>query len=436
MRVTVRTTAAGAALAGLAILAAPAQALAPSGGTITQITVSPTSESEANGNGRYGPVVSNDGRYVAFWTYSPSIVAGDNNGLADVFLHDTTTGVTKLVSRNASGGSANSGSSDVDISADGKYLAFMSSASNLAGVAYAGDIVGELVYRYKIATGRITRVSKTPNGALPSADATLAGISATGRYVAFSSRAHNILPGDHNGVYDAFRYDAVADTTIKVSRTMGGLETDKYSYAAAISGNGRYVAWLTKAENMGPADTNNDDDAYVYDVQTGTNKLVSHDSSGKAVGGRPTGISDNGKIVALTSDSDSLAPGDTDENDGAFVYSAATDQVKLISTARPEWPAGVAAFTSSISANGRYIAYSAVPLDNLNNSQVYLYDRQTKQSTQISVAPDGSAPNGASGAPSVSRSGSYFGFCSTATNLVPGDGYGNCDIFLWHRTTG
>ena len=436
MNVNVRFTALVSALAGLVVVAGPTQALAPSGGTIQQITISPTDESEANGNGRYGPVVSNDGRYIAFWTYSPSIVAGDANGLSDVFLHDTTTGVTTLVSRNAQGGSANSGSSIPAISANGKYVVFQSAATNLAGAAYAGDTIGELVYRYSVANGRIKLVSKSPGGALPSTFATVAGISATGRYVVYSSRAHNIVSGDHNGVLDAFRYDFTTDTTITVSRTLDGQETDKYSYASAISGNGRYVAWTTKAENMGPADTNNDDDAYVLDVDTGTTTLVSHDVSGTAVGGRATGISDNGKIVSLTSDSDSLAPGDTDENDGAFVYSAATDQVKLISTARPEWSAGVVAATTSISANGRYVAFVAIPLANPNNAQVYLYDRQTRQSTAIAVRPDGSPANGGSGAPNVSRSGNHVGFCSTATDLVPGDTYGNCDIFLWSRTLG
>ncbi len=263
----------------------------------------------------------------------------------------------------------------------------------------------------------------------------MGAISATGRYVVYTSRAHNILPGDHNGVQDAFRYDSTTDTTIKVSKTLGGLETDKYSYAGAISGNGRYVAWTTKAENMGPADTNNDEDAYVFDAETGTNTLVSHDSGGQAVGGRATGISDNGKIVALTSDSDSLAPGDTDDNNGAFVYSAATDQVKLISTTRPEWAAGVVAEATSISANGRYIAFVAFPLDNLSHPQVYLYDRQTRQSTAIGVKSDGSAANGGSGDPNVSRSGNYVGFCSAATDLVPGDNNADtCDIFLWSRS--
>ena len=191
----------------------------------------------------------------------------------------------------------------------------------------------------------------------------MGAISATGRYVVYTSRAHNILPGDHNGVQDAFRYDFTTDTTIKVSQTLGGLETDKYSDANAISGNGRYVAWTTKAENMGPADTNNDDDGYVFDAQTGTNKLVSHNSSGQAVGGRATGISDNGKIVTLTSDSDSLAPGDTDENDGAFVYSAATDQVKLISRRAPSGRPASSPSPRGSAADGRYVAYDALPLN-------------------------------------------------------------------------
>ncbi len=76
--------------------------------------------------------------------------------------------------------------------------------------------------------------------------------------------------------------------------------------------------------------------------------------------------------------------------------------------------------TTSISANGRYVAFVAIPLADPSNAQVYLYDRQTRQSTAVAVRPDGSPANGGSGAPNVSRSGNYFGFCSTATDLVPG----------------
>jgi hypothetical protein len=318
----VRRAALAVVAAGMGAIAAPANAIAPlvaSDGTISQITVSPASETEANGNGRYGAKVSDDGRFIAFWSYSPSIAADDDNGLGDVFLYDATTGLTKLISRTDAGEPANGGSSLPQLSANGQFIAFTSSATDLAGGSSEG--LGELVYRYNVTTGRIKLVSKSPSGGLPTTFASASGISATGRYVTYSTRAHNIVPGDHNRNVDVFRYDAVLDDTIKVSQTLGGQETNKFSYASAISGNGRFVAYSTQATNMGPADTNNDVDAYVYDVGTNTTTLVSHDRDGMAVGGTPTGISDNGEVVSLTSKSDELAPGDTHGNCDIFLWS-------------------------------------------------------------------------------------------------------------------
>ena len=146
-----------------------------------------------------------------------------------------------------------------------------------------------------------------------------------------------------------------------MSQTLGGLQTDKFSYGGPISGNGRFIAYATKATNMGAADTNNDIDSYVYDVQTDTTTLVSHDPDGIAVGGTPTGISDNGKVVSFSSESDALDPKDTDTYSGAFVYNAGNDTVKLVSLPSTEWPGGVIAFSSGVSANGRYVSYDAIP---------------------------------------------------------------------------
>ncbi len=251
MKTNVRTTALVAALAGLGVLAAPAQALVPSGGTLTQITHSTAEQAESWGNLRGGGMVSNDGRYVLFETSSPGIVAGDDNGVTDVFLHDTTTGIVTLVSHTAAGGSANSHSSNPALSANGKFISFDSQATDLAGAPTTG-FTESLVYRYSVATGRIKLVSKTPNGSLPASGAFHSVISATGRYIAYTSRAHNIVRGDHNSDGDVFRYDATTDQTIKISQTLDGLETDKASSAAAISGNGRYVAWRTIAATWAP----------------------------------------------------------------------------------------------------------------------------------------------------------------------------------------
>ncbi len=420
---------------GLAAVAAPAAALVPSGGTISQITIAPAGETDGGGMGRYDPGVSNNGRYVVFWSYSPTVVPGDSNNTSDVFLYDATTGVTTLISRNAAGAPANGGSSLGVISANGKFIAFQSSATDLDVGAPQGSV---LVYRYNVATGRVKLASTSHTGGLPSSWSINANISSDGRYIAYTSAAHNVVRGDHNKVPDVFRYDAVAGTTIKVSQTLTGGETNKSSnsgWQGGISGDGRYVVYTAAATNMGPIDTNNDSDAYVHDVQTGTTTLASPGLDGKAAGAVATGISDNGKFVSLGSQSDQLAPGDTDENDGAFVYNANTNTVKLISRASTEWPDGVTAASTSISANGRYVTFDAIPVGSTTIADTYLYDRTTNQTSKISVTPNGSNANGGSGCSSISRSGNYLAFCSGATNLVPGDPIGaTSDIFLWSRS--
>jgi hypothetical protein len=420
----------------MSTVAASALTLVPSGGTISQVTVSPAGDTDAAGFGRYDPQVSNDGRYVAFWSYSPNIVAGDDNGTSDVFLYDATTGVTRLISRNPAGEPANGGSSSPALSANGKFIAYQSVATDLAGGSIAS--LGDLVYRYNVATGKTILVSKSHTGGLPTDSALTPNISADGRYVAFASRAHDILRGDHNSASDVFRYDATTGTTIKVSQTMAGGETNGFSYSGtggAISGNGRYVAYATDATNMGPVDTDNHPDAYVFDTQTGTTTLVSPGLDGKPAGGVPTGISDNGKIVSLWSQAKNLAAGDTDTLPGAFVYNGTTGTVKLLSKASTEWPDGVTAAATSISADGRYVTFDATPVNNTSGADAYLFDRTTSQTSKLSVAPNGADSNGYSGCASISRSGNFIGLCSNATNLVPGDPFGaSSDIFKWSRS--
>ena len=431
---TAGVAAAAVATVGVSAIAAPAQALAPSGGTITQITVSPADETDGVGMGRYNATVSDDGRYVAFSSYSPSIVPGDDNGASDVFLYDATTGVTKLITRNAAGEPASGGSDLPALSANGKFVVFTSSATDLPGGSPEG-LGGGFVFRYNVATGRITLVSKAHTGGLPDAWSIGNAISSDGRYITYTSAAHTIVRGDHNRSTDVFRYDAATDTTIKVSQTLTGGETNKSSNFGAISGNGRYVAYTSAATNMDPAGTPAGGGAYLFDVETGTTTLVSHGTDGIARSAVATGVSDNGKIVSMHSGSNSLAAGDTDKDFGVFFWNAATDQVKLVTTARPEWPNGVRAFSSGVSGNGRYLSFDAGPADDQTKSDVYLFDRQTGLTTKISVTPAGADVLRSSSGSSVSHKGNHVAFGSLATNLAPGDTQSGCtDIFLWSRT--
>lgn len=425
-----RTAAAtlGATAVCLAAVLVP-PAVAEVEGTVTQVTVSPAGESEAEGQGRYDPTVSRDGRFVAYYTYASSVVAGDTNDAGDVFVWDRDTGRTTLVSRAPDGSPGNDTSLSPQISANGKFIVFMTFATNLGP---EGTINPDtLVYRYNVSTGDLTLVSKSPRGAALTKWAGVGSISATGRYVAYYTQSHNAVPGDHNSRPDVFRYDAVLDETIKVSQTLDGGETDKYSHGGRLSADGRYVAYSTKAENMGPSDTNRRLDTYIYDTRTGITTLASHDADGMAAGGEATGISKDGSIVSMTSTSTTLSPRDTDPYRSAYVYRARSDSVALVSP--PSQGAdGIIAFSSGVSSDGRYLTYDAVRAgDQTGTLDVFLYDRVTKETTTISQTPSGGVPNGSSSGSRISAGGDRIAFVSAATNLVPGDPHGNADVFVW-----
>ena len=242
--------AAAAAAMATTVVAAPAATVAPlaeSGGTISQITVSPDGETGQ----RWGAKVSDDGRFIAFMSDSPSIVADDDNHVGDVFLYDATTGLTKLISRTDAGVPANSWSMNPRLSANGKFIAFTSEATDLAGRVNT-EWSARMVYRYSVTTGRIKLVSKTQSGKYPRYLSTGPAISETGRYITYTSKAPKIVAGDHNGRMDVFRYDAVLDETILVSQTLDGRQTNRASLAGAISGDGRYLGYSTFAPTWAP----------------------------------------------------------------------------------------------------------------------------------------------------------------------------------------
>jgi Tol biopolymer transport system component len=154
------------------------------------------------GNGdSVSPSISADGRYVAFMSYAYNLVPGDTNGKADVFVHDRLTGQTTRVSVASDGTQGNDGSGGASISANGRYVAFVSGASNLV----PGDTNGKAdVFVHDRLTGQTTRVSVASDGTEGNSDSIYPSISADGRYVAFQSWASNLIPRDTNGAWDVF----------------------------------------------------------------------------------------------------------------------------------------------------------------------------------------------------------------------------------------
>src|SRR5262245_37962878 len=185
------------------------------------------------------PSVSPDGRYVAFHSFARNLVVGDGNGLVDVFVRDLVAGTTVRASVDDAGGDANGPSYYASISADGRFVAFMSFASDL--VPGDGNGVPDVFVRDLVA-GTTVRASVDALGGDPDGDSTTPAITPDGRYVAFASSANDLVPGDHNGSFDVFVRDLMAGTTARVSVDVGGRDTNGNSYQAAITPDGSFVA--------------------------------------------------------------------------------------------------------------------------------------------------------------------------------------------------
>jgi Tol biopolymer transport system component len=245
------------AASGLAIVvgvSAPAWA----GGTTERVSVS------TGGVQAYwpsdDPALSADGRFVAFHSDASHLVPGDTNGLGDVFVRDRRTGRTERVSVSTRGVQGDRDGGSPALSADGRFVAFHSEATNLV----PGDTNGKRdVFVRDRQAGTTERVSVSTAGGQANDYSYTPAISPGGRFVAFQSLATNLVPGDTNGWGDVFVRDRQAGTTERVSVSTGGVQGNDSSYFPAISAVGRFVAFTSKATNLVPGDTNGKRDVFV-----------------------------------------------------------------------------------------------------------------------------------------------------------------------------
>jgi Tol biopolymer transport system component len=193
------------------------------------------------------PSLSGDGRFVAFTSDSGGLVAGDG-GRAGVFWKDMETGQVVVVDAPAGAPASNGIGTHPRISNDGQYVVFDSDATDLPGGAQNGRAVD--VFRKHVVTGTVDLISAASGGA--NADSTANSISGDGNVVAFSSAAGNLVQGDTNGTTDAFTRNLVTGAVTRVSTRPDGGELSGPSYAAAVSGTGRYVAFASRAPDAEP----------------------------------------------------------------------------------------------------------------------------------------------------------------------------------------
>jgi Tol biopolymer transport system component len=355
------------------------------------------------------PSFSADGRYVLFGSDAPNLLPGqeDENSFSDLFLHDRVAGTTTLVSHQAGSPETVDGASDFD-----------------------------------------------------------AGISADGRYVAYSSPGTQLAAGvtDTNNVNDVFLWDRVTDTTTLVSHAAGAasVAADDLSYRVRISADGNWVVFVSQARNLvagqtDPPATPPSDDVFLWSRASGTVTLLSRKSGAPATTGSGLSwgpeISADGSFVVFRSEATDLVPGLSDANgtNDVFVYQRSSGAVSLVSRAsgNPLQTAGGSSLNPLLSADGRFIAFTS-SAGNLMPGQMddssglpdaFLFDRATGE---IRLASHTSAsPVTAAGITdylglALSADGRALAFVSLAANLVPGqvDTSGGNDVFVYDRLSG
>lgn len=310
------------------------------------------------------PVISGDGRWVAFASPATNIVAADENSDIDVFVADLTSGTVELVSEAADGGSSDGGSDSPSISADGRWIAFASSATDLVagGTSGRGEVFvrdrltgtttlvptpdqglcqGELadapsisadgravafasacgyVYLWDRETGLTVLVSADKSGR-PAGRSTGPSVSADGRWVAFTTDSDTIIDGTNFSHTAVVVWDRLDNTVSLVSAGQDGSPGNSPTSGASISADGRRITYSSQASNLAGGSRNGQWDAFLTDRDSGVTTLISGAPGGRTANGPAYGgaISADGGWAVFVSAATNLVAGDENRREDAFI---------------------------------------------------------------------------------------------------------------------
>jgi Tol biopolymer transport system component len=447
--------------------------------------------------------LSVDGRYLLFLSNAPNLVPGqiDTNGGRDVFLFDRVAGTITLVTHKA-GASATAGNAPVSnlvrMTPDGRYVAYVSGAGDLAPGASQGGLFlydrvsgktvlvtreigsasqslsGNLrepfqlttggsivfangaprsdVFAWDRVSGKTTLISHAAgSGTAANGSSRFPAVSADGRYVAFSSDASNLLPGPRLTGRNVFLHDRATGKTTLISHASASSSTpgNGPSQDAAVSSGGTWVLYYSQATNLVPGqqDQPSTVDLFLYERATGKTTLVSHASSAAATAGNLRSsdslMTPDGGWIAFESLAGDLVPGlPTTGWYNVFLFERATGRITLASRAADSPLAGAAydCHLSGLSADGRRVSFSTgagnllpAGADANQAADAFVFDRVTGAVTLVSAASPGVSGNLESSGPVLSADGNWVAYSTQATNLVAGkrDGNGLSDVVLY-----
>jgi Tol biopolymer transport system component len=359
-------------------------------GETTRISVSTLGAQGDHASG--GPDISADGRYVVFHSLASNLVDGDNNWVEDIFMQDLVTKVTTRLSLASDGTEGNGRSTYPSISANGRFVTFQSLANNLV----AGDNNGvEDIFVHDRLTGETTRVSVASDGTQGDQWSDQASISPDGLSVVFRSYASNLVQGDVNNVCDTdqdgvfddncqdiFLHRSLTGETILVSVASDGTLANNWSGWPSVSLYGRYVVFQSWAEHLVENDTNAWSDIFVHDTASGETTRVSVASDGSQADNYSVfpSISANGRFLTFYSCASNLVDGDTNGRFDIFIHDRITGRTDRVSIATDGTQADSDSVVPNLSAGGRYVAFTSyatnlVPGDTNAFTDDFVHDR-------------------------------------------------------------
>ncbi|MDQ3991485.1 MAG: hypothetical protein M3245_04135 [Actinomycetota bacterium] len=432
-----RTAAAIAASAVVAAAALPAGAY-PRPGRVERVSMAPDG-AEPNGES-FMAAPTPDGRHVAFQSGASNLVPGDTNDRGDIFVLDRERRTIDRVSVASDGTQADAGSASPSISADGRYVAFSSFATNL--VPGGTSLARPDIFVHDRETGTTERVSVSSAGVETDRASWEPSISADGRFVAFESWATNLVPGDTNDAYDIFVRDRVVGTTERVSVASDGTQGNSSSQYPDVTADGRYVAFQSRSRTLVLGDVNNADDIFVHDRVARTTERVSVGPDG-AEPNQPSynpSITDDGRYVAFESWAFNLVPGDLNRAPDVFVADRQAWTVTRVSVSSDGAEGSVNGHSvrPAIAAGGRQVAFHSaasglVAGDTNATWDVFVHDLPMGTTERVSVSSDGVQGGGASRYPAIVADGTQVLFESLSANLVSGKTGEGSDILVRHR---
>jgi Tol biopolymer transport system component len=389
---------------------------------------------QANGFSIF-PVFSPNGSKVAFTSNAPNLVAGDTNGLEDVFVKDLASGAITRVSTAADGTQANGFSNSPVFPSNGSKIAFESSASNLV----AGDTNGlEDIFVKDLASGAITRVSTAADGTQGVFSSIFPAFSPDGSKIAFESNAYNLVAGDTNGTPDIFVKDLASGAITRVSTAADGTQANGPSVSdthPVFSPDGSKIAFISDASNLVAGDTNGQRDIFVKELASGAITRVNTAADGTQANGFTNSLvfSPDGTKIAFMSLASSLVAGDTNVSDDIFVKDLASGAITRVSAAADGTQGNNNSVEPVFSPDGSKIAFESfasnlVPGDTNGLEDIFVKDLASGVITLVSTAADSSLVNDFPMA--FSPDGSKIAFTSDGSNLVAGDTNNASDVFI------